>query len=143
MIDEFVGTPIVVRHDGGVRFVAAVRTHEIVTDQMEKSGGLDSAATPPELLGAALGSCIALYVQQFCEVRNLPHIGMKVEVRQKNEKNPSRVGAFNIRLVMPEELPIQYVSILDRVMKSCPVHNTLTEGATVSIEIPAPLPACA
>lgn len=136
MIDEFIGKPIVIRHDAGKRFVATARTHEIVTDQAEKSGGLDSGATPLELLGAALGSCIALYVQQFCEVRHIPHTGMEVEVRQANEKNPSRVSAFSVRLVMPESLPVQYVSILERVIKSCPVHNTLAEGATVSIDIP-------
>lgn len=139
MIDDFTGAPIVVRHDGGMRFVAKARGHEIVTDQMERSGGTDSGATPLEALGAALGSCIALYVQQFCEVRNLPYEGMKVEVRQKNERNPSRIGKFAIRLVMPEELPEQYAAMIERVVQSCPVHNTLVAGAPVSVEILIPV----
>lgn len=139
MIDDFTGAPIVVRHDGGMRFIARARSHEIVTDQMERSGGADSGATPLELLGAALGSCIALYVQQFCEVRDLPFAGMRVEVRQKNEKGPSRIGKFSVRLMMPEELPEQYLSMLERVVQSCPVHNTLVPGAPVSIEILMPI----
>jgi len=45
---------------------------------------------PLELIGAALGSCIALYVQRFLHVRNLPYHGMRVEVEQ--HKAPSICG---------------------------------------------------
>lgn len=138
MFEGMAGTPIVVRHDGGMKFVARARSHEIVTDQTERSGGMDSGPTPLELLGAALGSCIALYVQQFCEVRSLPYAGMKVEVRQKNEASPNRVGRFAVRVVMPEELPEQYLSMLERVVKTCPVHNTLATGASVTVGIQVP-----
>jgi putative redox protein len=138
MSNEFAGVPIVVRHEGGMRFVARARSHEIVTDQMQRSGGTDSGATPLELLGAALGSCIALYVQQFCEVRELPYGGMKVEVRQKNEKGPNRVGEFSVKVVLPEELPEQYMSVLERVVQSCPVHNTLLAGASVTVGVLVP-----
>ena len=135
MTSELVGVPTVVTHDGGMRFTARARSHEIVTDQTKRSGGGDSGPTPLELLGAALGSCVALYVQQFCEVRGLPFAGMRVEVRQKNEKSPNRVGEFSIRVVLPEELPPQYASVLQRVVESCPVHNTLLNGATVDAQI--------
>src|SRR6476620_624217 len=128
MSNEVVPIPIVVRHTGGTRFVARARSHEIVTDQTQRSGGAYSGATPLELLGAALGSCMALYVQQFCEVRDLPYVGMKVEVRQKNEKGPNRVGEFSVKVVLPQELPEQYMSVLERVVQSCPVHNTLLAG---------------
>ena len=87
---------------------------------------------------AALGSCIALYVQQFCETRELPYAGMKIEVRQKNEKNPNRVGKFAVTLVMPEQIPEQYAAMLERVVQSCPVHNTLVEGAEMTVDILVP-----
>jgi uncharacterized OsmC-like protein len=138
MSETYSGTPIVVRHGGGMKFIASVRSHEIVTDQMEHHGGANSGPTPLEALGAALGSCIALYVQQFCETRKLSHAGMRVEVRQKNEKNPSRVGKFAVTLVMPEEIPQQYAAMLERVVQSCPVHNTLVEGAEMSVNILVP-----
>lgn len=140
MSNDLAHVPIVVTHDGGMRFIARARSHEIVTDQMVPSGGVDSGATPLELLGAALGSCIALYVQQFCEVRDLPYAGMKVEVRQKNEKSPNRVGEFSVKVMFPDELPEQYLSVLERVVQSCPVHNTLLAGAPVSVEILVPSP---
>ena len=127
--------PIVVTHKDGLRFVAKVRGHHVETDQARHGGGTDSAPTPLELLGAALGSCIALYVRQFCEVRDLPCDGMQVEVRQRNEANPARIGKFFVRLIMPEELPAQYVIMLARVVRTCPVHNTLAHGAGVAVDI--------
>jgi len=127
--------PIFVTHQEGLRFVAQVRSHQIATDQASHSGGVDSAPTPLELLGAALGSCIALYVHQFCEVRELPYEGMSVEVRQRNEANPSRVGKFFVRLTIPADFPPEYASMLARVVRACPVHTTLAHGAGVTLDI--------
>lgn len=137
--DSALPSPIVVTHKGGLRFSAQARSHQVETDQPEKAHGTDTALTPIELLGAALGSCIALYVQQFCQVRDLPFEGMKVEVRQHSESNPMRIGKFYVRLVMPEQLPAHYAVLLGKVARSCPVHNTLLHGAGIAIDIVAPI----
>lgn len=127
--------PITVVHKDGLRFVAKVRGHRIETDQAQHVGGADSGPTPLELLGAALGSCIALYVHQFCSVRDLPCDGLQVEVRQRNEAHPARIGKFFVRLIMPEELPAHYVVMLARVVRTCPAHNTLVHGAGITVDI--------
>jgi uncharacterized OsmC-like protein len=131
---DSVRTPIVITHEGGMRFAARVRSHIVVTDQPERAGGQDSGMTPVELLGASLGSCIALYVQQFCHARGLQYEGMQVEVEQRSERNPSRVGEFVVRVVMPTDLPGHYLEMLERVVRSCPAHNTLAGGAAMNIE---------
>jgi putative redox protein len=137
--DHTSAPPIVVTHEGGLRFSAQARSHRIVSDHSRKANGSDTGPTPVELLGAALGSCVALYAQQFCEVRDLPFEGMKVEVRQRNESNPSRVGQFSVRLVMPEQLPERYALLLGKVIRSCPVHNTLLHGAGLTFDIVLPI----
>ncbi len=129
---------MVITHEGGKRFTAQIRSHQIVTDQSERAGGQDAGPSPVELLGASLGSCIALYVQQFCHARGLPYEGMQVEVEQRGEKNPARVGEFVVRVIMPAELPEYYTPILERVVRSCPAHNTLTGNALVNFEILTP-----
>jgi putative redox protein len=139
MNDYALSPPIVVTHEGGLRFSAQARSHRIVTDQSQEADGTDTGPTPVELLGAALGSCVALYAQQFCQVRELPFEGMKVEVRQRKESNPSRVGEFSVRLMMPEQLPERYALLLGKVIRSCPVHNTLLHGASVTFDIVAPI----
>lgn len=129
--------PIVVTHEGGVQFAAQIRSHRLLVDQPPRSGGGDAGPAPIELLGASLGTCVALYVQQFCHVRGLPHEGMRVEVTTEGAANPGRIAAFNVRVVLPMELPQQYAALIQRVARSCPAHNTLVHGADVNVTIDA------
>jgi putative redox protein len=126
--------PIVVTHEGGLKFAANIRGHRVLTDQ-PVGVGEDAAPMPLELLGGALGTCVALYVQQFCQSRNLDHEGMRVEVQQIGARNPSRVGLFDVRVLLPGSLPPQYAEMLERVARSCPAHHTLVEGAEVAVRI--------
>jgi putative redox protein len=126
--------PMVVTHEGGLKFAAQIRGHRLVVDQ-PAGAGEDAGPTPIELLGASLGTCVALYVQQFCETRGLPHAGMRVEVQQLGAQNPGRIGKFEVRVTLPEELPAQYAEMVQRVARSCPAHNTLTHGAEVEVTV--------
>lgn len=131
--------PIVVTHEGGVRFAAQVRSHRMIVDQPEGAGGDDAGPMPIELLGVSLGTCIALYAQQFCQVRGLPYEGLRVELEQHGARNPGRVGEFVVRVQLPHELPAQYAESFERAIRSCPAHNTLAHGATVTIQVEVPL----
>ena len=128
-------SPIVVTHEHGVKFAAQIRSHRIVVDQSVRGGGNDEGPAPIELLGASLGTCVALYVQQFCLVRGLPYEGLRVEVDQVGASNPNRIGTFAVRVVLAHELPPEYTAILERVARSCPAHNTLTNGAEVEVSV--------
>ncbi|HEY3286258.1 MAG TPA: OsmC family protein [Gemmatimonadaceae bacterium] len=133
--------PIVVTHEGGVQFAAQVRAHRLLVDQPERGGGADAGPSPIELLGVSLGTCVALYVQQFCHSRGLSHEGMRVEVQQRGAQNPNRIGEFAVRVVLPAGLPAEHVEMLERVARSCPAHNTLVHGAEVAIQIDIGVPA--
>jgi uncharacterized OsmC-like protein len=127
--------PIVVTHDGGSRFSADIRGHRIMLDQPIGAGGDDAGPMPIELLGAALASCVALYVHKFLEVRGVAGAGLRVEVDQHSVRNPNRIGDFGIRVVTDRELPPAYGELLERVATSCPVHNTLVQGAQIGVTI--------
>lgn len=127
--------PIAVTHAGGLKFAAQIRSHRVLVDQPVHGGGDDAGPAPLELLGASLGTCVALYVQQFCRVRGLPYEGLRVLVETQGAANPNRIGRFALRVVLPTELPEQYAEMLERVARSCPAHNTLAHGAEVSIQI--------
>ena len=85
----------------------------------------------------AVITCIALYVQQFCAARGLPHEGMRVELEQHGARNPNRIGRFAVKVVLPEALPAHYQSMLEQVARSCPAHHTLENGAEVEVTIEA------
>ena len=136
------GRPMVVTHEGGVKFATEIRGHRVVVDQ-PAGVGADEGPMPLELLGASVGTCVALYVQQFCETRGLPYEGMRVEVEQIGARNPSRVARFDVRVVLREEIPSEYAGMLERVAKSCPAHNTLVSGSEVAVRIDQEAPATA
>jgi len=124
-----------VTHEGGLKFVADVRGHRVVTDQPVKAGGEDSAPMPIEMLGVGLGTCVALYVQQFCRARGIAHEGMEVRVETRGAPNPNRIGRFDLRVVLPEAVPEKYRQAIDRVARSCAVHNTLMHAPEVSVTV--------
>lgn len=130
-------SPIVVTHEGGLRFAAQLRSHRIVVDQPITGGGEDTGPMPLELLGASLGTCVALYVQQFCQSRGLATEGLRVEVEQYGARTPNRIGEFKVHVRLPAELPEELAPILERVARSCPAHHTLEMGAAVSIDVEA------
>lgn len=121
-----------------MRFAAQVRSHRIVVDQPARAGGEDAGPMPLELLGASLGTCVALYVQQFCRSRGLAFEGMRVEVEQRGAANPGRKGEFLVRVQLPAALPEHEAEVVERVARSCPAHHTLAQGAAVTVEIHAP-----
>ena len=132
--------PMVVTHEGGMKFATQIRGHRLIVDQPAGAGG-DEGPMPIELLGASIGTCVALYVQQFCQSRGVPYEGMRVEVQQIGARGPSRVGTFDVRVVLRDEAPPQYAELLERVARSCPAHNTLVHGAEVAVRIEQEEPA--
>ena len=129
--------PTVVTHLEGACFAAQIRSHTIIVDQPAHAGGDDLGPMPLELLGASLGTCVALYVQRFLQARSLPYDGLRVEVSERKVREPARVAEFEVRVVLPAALPGRYAEMLERVVRSCPAHNTLTLGAEVSVSIEA------
>jgi uncharacterized OsmC-like protein len=142
-MSDHIHQPIVVTHEGGARFAAQIRSHRIVVDQPVRAGGDDSAPMPLELLGTALGTCVAYYVHEFLLARSLPTHGLRVEVEQQKATNPSRIGVFLVRVVPPSGLAPGHVELLERVARSCPAHGTLAHGAQVMVTIDTPVEAAA
>lgn len=127
--------PMVITHEGGMKFAAQVRSHRVLVDQPERAGGEDAGPMPIELLGVSLGTCVALYVQQFCQSRALPYEGMRVEVQQFGAVNLGRIGEFVLKVVLPTELPEHQAELIERVAQSCPAHHTLEHGAKVTVHV--------
>jgi ribosomal protein S12 methylthiotransferase accessory factor len=127
--------PIVVSWDGGVRFTADIRGHGVTVDQPARGGGTDSAPMPVELLPAALGTCVALYVQQFLVTRGLDPAGMTVEVNTVGAANPNRIGRFDVQVKIPGGVPEKYRDAVRRAAEGCTVHHTLTHVPEIAVRV--------
>jgi uncharacterized OsmC-like protein len=127
--------PIVVSWDGGVRFTADVRGHKVTVDQPRRGGGDDSAPMPVELVPAALGTCVALYVQQFLTTRSLDATGMTVEVNTVGAANPNRISRFEVEVKIPGGVPEKYRDAVKRAAEGCTVHHTLTHEPEIAVSV--------
>jgi ribosomal protein S12 methylthiotransferase accessory factor len=127
--------PIVVSWDGGVRFTADIRGHKVTVDQTQRGGGEDSAPTPLELLPTALGTCVALYVQQFLVTRGLDPTGMTVEVGTVGAANPNRIARFAVEVKIPGGVPEKYRDAVKRAAEGCTVHHTLSHGPEIAVSV--------
>jgi putative redox protein len=127
--------PITVTWDGGARFTADIRGHKLTVDQPAKGGGEDSAPMPVELLPAALGTCIALYVERFLTTRALDATGLTVEITALGAANPNRIGRFDVAVNVPGAVPEKYHDPLLRAAESCTVHHTLTHAPEISVRL--------
>ena len=127
-------SPVIVTHQDNLKFTVQIGRHRLTTDQPKSNGGEDAGPAPLDFLAASLGACVAFYVQQFCVAREISHEGLRIEVRYHKATAPSRVGRFDVRVVLPGDFPRQQLPMIERVVRNCPAHNTLTHGADVSME---------
>ena len=141
MSGTHVRAPIVTTYEGGLRFAVQIRSHRLIVDQPVRAGGEDAGPMPLELLSASLGSCIALYAQQYLKSRGLPYDGIRVEVDPRGAANPARIGEFVVRLTVPASLSAHESEMLERVARSCPAHHTLELGAPLTLHVQTPVTA--
>lgn len=129
---------IVATHAGGLAFDVAVRGHTVATDQTARSGGADAAPTPLELMGAALGACVALYARKYCIAEQLDGEGIAVEVKPVWREDPGRVGRYEVTVHLPAGFPPEHRDALMAMASDCPVHHTLTHAPEVAFRVLEP-----
>lgn len=117
----------------GVRFQVIARDHEISCDQPLENGGADRGMTPPELLLASLGTCVAYYAAEYLRTRNLPLGDLTVRVVAEKIQKPARLDNFKIDLTVPNLNDQRHRDGILRAAKSCLVHNTLAHAPAIQI----------
>jgi uncharacterized OsmC-like protein len=119
----------------GIRFQVSARNHEITSDQPVENGGADTGMTPPELLLASLGSCVAYYAAEYLRARSMPASGLNVAVSAQKAQKPARLTDFRIELSVPGVEDQRHRDGILRAAKSCLIHNTLLNAPTIEIEL--------
>ena len=102
--------------------------HVLHTDEPAAAGGTDSAATPHELLAAALAACISTMVVLAARARGWPTAGLRVDVAYDPRSSPRR---FEAAVTLPSGLTAAQRDRLARVARTCPVGRALAAAADV------------
>ncbi len=103
--------------------------HEMVADEPVPLGGDDLGAAPYQYLKAALGSCTAMTIRMYAERKKWLVEDVVVTLTHSRDVNKQSIFARDIKIVgeLDEKQRERLLDIADR----CPVHKTLSHGATI------------
>lgn len=110
--------------------------HQMVADEPVPLGGNDLGAAPYQYLKAALGSCTAMTIRMYAERKKWAVTNVIVTLRHSRDANKQSVFERDIAIIgdiTPEQRE-RLLEIADR----CPVHKTLSHGATVLSKLVEP-----
>lgn len=125
---------ITVARKSGMAFDVSVRGHGLTSDMSIDDGGADEGPSPSELLVSALGSCVAMMVQFYCQ-RNGYEGDTSVSMTLELADNPKRIGRIVMDLELPEGVPENKIEAIKRVAEKCPIHETLRNPPVMDIDI--------
>ncbi|MEW6008517.1 MAG: OsmC family protein [Candidatus Omnitrophota bacterium] len=100
-------------------------------------GTQDKGMSPPEILLASLGSCIAVYIRKYAKGSNVTLENFTINVEAEFVKEPPicfkeikiSIDLGNIKLDERRK------KALLEFIKNCPVHNTLKAKPDIAIQI--------
>lgn len=98
----------------------------IGTDAPKDNEGKGEAFSPTDLLGAALGTCIATVMGIYAKRKGLDLKGMTVDVKKEMVSDPvRRIGRLSVDVKMPSGLPLEEKEKFVKIAHTCPVHKSL------------------
>lgn len=126
---------ISVEQEQGQKFKVMIKGHGFSCDLSEDDGGKGEAPSPTNVFVGALGACIGLAIQLYCSTHDLPSDGISVSLTYQFEEKPTRIGTITGDIELPEGFPEERRAAVMRVVKACPVHNTLVHPPTLDLDI--------
>lgn len=118
---------------GGVQVNAQFKGFEIATDQPEKSGGQNAAPSPFDFFLASLGTCAGFFALRFCQQRELPTNGMRLQLSSTHDTETKRLDRVAITLHLPTDFPEKYRSAIIRATDQCAVKKALLDPPQIEL----------
>lgn len=104
------------------------------TDAPLDNGGKASSFSPTDLVGAALGSCMATIMGIFAQRHEIPLEGTKIEVFKTMVQQPiRRIGELKVDIYMPVSADHPQRTGLEQAALTCPVHQSLHPDVKVPV----------
>ena len=109
--------------------LATAGKHQLIIDEPTTLGGSNLGPAPYEYLKAALGACTAMTIRMYATRKQWVVDDVIVTLRHSRDANKQSVFVRDIKLVgdLDAEQRTRLLDIADR----CPVHKTLSHGATI------------
>ena len=127
---------ITVDYEGAYKYRAASRDC-IVSVSLPKEGMSADGITPPDLLLASIGSCLAVYLERYLTGAAIPFHTFSIHVTSEIcKESPHYLKNIDSRIeIQGASLDEKRKKALLDFVRNCPVHNTLIHNPTVSIAL--------
>ena len=136
LLPAFSMTKILCRYEGDLHCLAehSLSGVEIHTDAPLDHDGLGESFSPTDLLATALGTCILTVMGITAKRRgwNLGEVQADVEKIMTLE-GPRRIDALEVYLTMPDGLTDDQLSLLRKVVDTCPVKRNLEPSININL----------
>lgn len=126
---------LTVTYKGGLEFEAVSGGHKISIDLPKEKGGEDKAMSPPQILAAALASCVGVYVIFYCRIAKIDASGCSIKVEWQLADDKRSVSAYEIKIHLPKaELGERAQAVLEAA-RNCLVHKTFQSSPNIDISL--------
>jgi uncharacterized OsmC-like protein len=102
--------------------------------------GSDQGPTPPDLFVASLGSCVGVFVANYCRNAGTDVTDLSVDVAYAKAEDPTRLTNVRVRINLPHGDYARREKAILRVAERCPVHETVCTLDEVQIHWTATRP---
>lgn len=100
--------------------------NQLTTDAPVDNHGRGESFSPTDLVGTALGTCIATVMDIAARKRGLDLTGTRVKVVKHMVTEPHRrIGKLEVDIHVPHDFEERERTTLERVALTCPVHGSL------------------
>ena len=119
--------------DGNKKISAHFRDFIVHTDQPEKDGGENTAASPSEIFLASIGTCAGFYVASFCQSRSISTDN--INIVQTNFRNDAThmVEKITLDINLPPDFPEKYKAAVIKAADTCTVKKHLQTPPEIQV----------
>ena len=126
---------LTVKYLTGKMFAAKCGNRHILIDQPREKGGFGSGLSPTEHFMISMASCIATYVQSYCDTGDIDCHGMSVDAAWELEKKPTRITKMDFTIHLPKaDVGKRKTAVLKSADK-CAIKNTLKDPPEITISL--------
>jgi putative redox protein len=122
----------------GDAYIVAASGHRWIVDQPREEGGSGLGATPADTVIGGLASCIASHAGRYLTSHRIGRDGLRVLVNYLEDEDPARVGAVQIRIILPPSFPDKQKDELIAAIGDCRAHSCFFEAPGIGMEIILP-----
>lgn len=118
---------------GGKRVNSTYKGFTVETDQPQSEGGEGAAPEPFDLFLASIGTCAGVFVVYFCESRDIPTDGIRMELRFERNEQSHLMEKIDLDIHLPPEFPAKYRKAVVRAAEMCTVKRTLINPPDIRV----------